>query len=394
MIKIYGKIESLKKVRTTLMDRGLSEFNSIGEINTFLRNYDAEVRRIREEAELQITREQEQLDSEKIKLEQQQDYLRERVIVDINNEIAELQKRIVDRKLKESANTFYRILNKFILAVLRFRQRRVEKSRQKRIKKAIADILFESENVNTRLHEYTTNKMGVVKQRIAPKLAKIGYAKGVLVEINPLIAGAIGERKVEKELKGLAINGILLNDFSVKFNPPIYNKKEKDRIYSVQIDHLLISRAGIFVLETKNWSKKSIERLDLRSPVVQVKRSSYAVFVLVNSTDDKSLGMKMHHWGKKQIPIRSLIVMIGQKPKENFKYVKVKTLIELNGYIEYFESIFNDEEVNNIANFLRSKQRDNTNESRKKGSPLSKLSSWFINDDKKTINDHYKDRWS
>jgi hypothetical protein len=104
--------------------------------------------------------------------------------------------------------------------------------------------------------------------------------------------------------------------------------------------------------------------------------------------------MKLHHWGKKQIPIRSLIVMIGQKPKENFKYVKVKTLNELNRYIEYFESIFNDEEVNNIANYLQSKQRDNPSGSMKEGTPLSNLSSWFIKADKKTINDHYKDRWS
>lgn len=376
------------------MDHGLSEFNSISEINTFLRNYDSEVRKTREEAELQITREQELLDAEKSKLEQQQDYLRERVIVDINNEISELQKRITDRELKVSANIFYKIFNKLILLVLRFRQRKIENVRQKRIKDVTVQFLLESENVNRRLNEYTTNKMGIVEQRIAPKLEKIGYTKRVLEEINPLIAGAIGERKVEKELKGLKVNGVLLNDFSMKFDPPIYNRKERDRIYSVQIDHLLITRAGIFVLETKNWSKKSIERLDLRSPVDQVMRSSYAVFVLVNSTDNKSLGMKLHHWGKKQIPIRSLIVMIGQKPKESFKYVKVKTLNELNRFIEYFELIFTDEEVINIANYLQNKQRDNPSKSMKKGAALHNISSWFRKADKKTINDHYKDRWS
>ena len=125
------------------------------------------------------------------------------------------------------------------------------------------------------------------------------YAKGVLEEINPLIAGAIGESKVEQELTNLSLNGVLLNDFSLKFNPPLFSKKTKERIHSVQIDHLLVTGAGIFVLETKNWSLKSITTLSLRSPVDQVKRFSYAIFVLLNSKNAKSLGLKKHHWGEK-----------------------------------------------------------------------------------------------
>ncbi|MDF1698856.1 MAG: nuclease-related domain-containing protein [Saprospiraceae bacterium] len=394
MIKIYGKIESLKKIRTALIDHGLTEFNSIGEINTFQQNYDAEVRRIREEAELEVARDEELLDIENIKLEKELDQLREQVIAGIDKEIEELQQRIIAREHKESKNIFQRIVNKSILTVLRFRKQRIEKSSQNRVKKATADLVHKIEQIEILLKPYASNKAAIIERRIAPKLSIIEYTKGVLEEINPLIAGAIGEHKVEKELEGLSINGVLINDFSVNFDPPIYNRKEKDRIYSVQIDHLLITGAGIFVLETKNWSKKSIERLDLRSPVAQVKRSSYALFVLVNSTNDRLLGLMDHHWGKKQIPIRSLIVMIGQKPKENFKYVKIKTLSELNGYIEHFEPIFKDEEIYNIAHYLRSQQRDDTNVSKKKGTRISNSSSFFVKDRKKSINDHYKDRWS
>ena len=32
------------------------------------------------------------------------------------------------------------------------------------------------------------------------------------------------------------------------------DKTEKDRIFSIQIDHLLLSNSGIFIIETKNWS--------------------------------------------------------------------------------------------------------------------------------------------
>ena len=78
-------------------------------------------------------------------------------------------------------------------------------------------------------------------------------------------------------------------------------------------------------METKNWSKRSIDSLDLRSPVDQIIRTSYALFRVVNS----KIQLNKHHWGTKQIPIRNIIVLINEKPKNEFKYVKIKQLKEL-----------------------------------------------------------------
>jgi hypothetical protein len=44
--------------------------------------------------------------------------------------------------------------------------------------------------------------------------------------------------------------------------------------------------------------------------------------------------------------------MIHEKPKEKFNYVQVKTIKELNRYINYFEPIFDDFEVNKISEYL------------------------------------------
>jgi hypothetical protein len=43
---------------------------------------------------------------------------------------------------------------------------------------------------------------------------------------------------------------------------------------SVQIDHLLVSPFGVFLIETKNWSDQSLNNLSLRSPVQQIKELS------------------------------------------------------------------------------------------------------------------------
>lgn len=234
-------------------------------------------------------------------------------------------------------------------------------------------------------------------------MERLSKTRDLVTEINPLIAGAIGESKVQKEIEKLPDNYILINDLSLKFDTPIYNRKTKDKIFSIQVDHLLVSNAGLFILETKNWSKQSVENLDFRSPVKQIQRTSYALFVVLNGTDNAELGLNQHHWGKKQVPIRNVIVMINEKPDESFKFVKVKGLWELNRYITYFDPIFDDAEVERIADYLFEKKEEagvisqplkTINESlreKPKAPPSTTLSDWLKDNPGKGINDYYKD---
>ena len=151
----------------------------------------------------------------------------------------------------------------------------------------------------------------------------------------------------------------MFNDFSVDFERPIYYKKDNTRISSIQIDHLLVTNSGLFIIETKNWSKKSIERLDLRSPVKQIDRSSFALYATLTYSRELVDKLYKHHWGQKKIPIRKVVVMINQKPKEKFKFVKVATLNELNRYITYFDPIFDDSEVEIISKYLNKIKNQN-----------------------------------
>ena len=73
------------------------------------------------------------------------------------------------------------------------------------------------------------------------------------------------------------------------------------------------------------------------------------MFIILNDSWDK---LTEHHWGDKQIPIKNIIVMINEKPNADFKYVKVKSLRELNKYLTYFEPIFTENEVERIAKYL------------------------------------------
>jgi hypothetical protein len=145
----------------------------------------------------------------------------------------------------------------------------------------------------------------------------------------------------------------LINDFSLSFSPAIKYKQENEYIKSIQIDHLLIAPSGIFLIETKNWSEKSLENKSLRSPVSQIKRTSYVLFKLLNNEKSNfHLLINKHHWGDKKLSIKNLIVLINTKPKEEFQFVKILTLNELLGYINYFKPLFSNLETQQIAEFL------------------------------------------
>ncbi|MFQ5788450.1 MAG: nuclease-related domain-containing protein [Thermodesulfobacteriota bacterium] len=292
MTIVAGKIEPLKRLKETLHSHGIYRFNSIGDINAFLKQYESEKNNIPENVKLST-----------------------------DDEIKGLEAASRNAIEVRDKNIF----NKFIYY---FKARKLIK------KHAILANNYEA----------------VLSQRSSDAYRELEFIKETVEGLYSTIAGAVGENAVVSELQKLSDKYYLINDFSLKFNPPIFNKRENDRIYSIQIDHLLICQSGIFVLETKNWSTKSIENLDLRSPVEQIKRASFALFVFLNS--DKNQGLVRDHWGSKKIPIKNIVVMTNKAPKSDFQHVKVVPLDKLNGYIQYFDEIFDESETENIFNYL------------------------------------------
>tara|TARA_B110000285_G_scaffold233930_1_gene309210 strand:+ start:1035 stop:2108 length:1074 start_codon:yes stop_codon:yes gene_type:complete len=352
MTIVKGKIESLKRVKTQLNQKGIKQFNSIGSINSFLRNYESEKKNIYTQAASELNIELENLTNEKPKLQIKLERSKTKEISSLSDKIEYLETKYNFIDSKES-NAIITTFNFFQLIFLKSKKNRLKKNFDKIIFNKTFKLSNRVEKVNDLIYEYKTNKEEIIHNRSRQKVSELDYTKKVIDELYKDIAGAIGENLVVKELKKLSDRNILINDFSVDFRPPIYNKKEQDKIFSIQIDHLLITNSGIFIIETKNWSKKSIENFNLKSPIKQIKRTSYALFVILNSNSKKSNTLlKKHHWGDKKVPIRNLIVMINNKPREKFKFVEVKTLNELNRYVSYFEPILDDSEVKNIATAL------------------------------------------
>lgn len=292
MTIVAGKIEPLKRLKETLHSHGIYRFNSIGDINAFLHQYESEI-----------------------------------------NDMPATVKHSTDEEIKnleEASKNAIEIRDKNVFNKIFY--------------------YFKTRKLIKNHAALVNNYEAIVSKRSKDSCRELEFIKEAVEGLYSTIAGAVGENAVVSELQKLSDKYYLINDFSLNFNPPIYNKRENDRIYSIQIDHLLICQSGIFVLETKNWSAQSIENLDLRSPVEQIKRTSFALFVFLNS--DKNQGLVRNHWGSKKIPIRNIIVMTNKAPKSDFQHVKVLPLNKLNGYIKYFDEIFDVIEAENIFNYL------------------------------------------
>jgi len=349
MVQIHGQIDSLKRLKNELRSYGIHRFNSIKEINDFLKNFNLEKETIINNQREILKNDIKSLNQAIKENQEKSEIIKNKTITEIEVNIDSI--RINIDILKQRIDKSF--LHKFFLSYSLKRQQKLleyyNSNSQVIILNAIRNVQEIIKKDEDKLRDFTINNELIITTRSSPEIQKLNYVKNTIESLHSLIAGAVGENLVVKEIEKLPDDYILINDFNLKFNPPIHNRNTNDKIFSVQIDHLLISKSGIYILETKNWSKRSVESLDLRSPVEQITRTSYALFLFVN---DAKIRLTEHHWGEKKIPIKNIIVMINEKPKEDFKYVKVLSVNELCKYITYFEPIFTETEVDRIAKYL------------------------------------------
>lgn len=201
-----------------------------------------------------------------------------------------------------------------------------------------------------RLSRLTIDFDNAVSQSCAPVIREFDRHKLVISGLKPYIYGAIGELKVANTLKRLPEGCVLINDLSIEFSKPLYFKQEDQYISSVQIDHLLVTQAGVFVIETKNWSEQTASNEAIFSPINQVRRAGFALYVLLS--DPTEVIGRDHLWGKQKIPVRNMVVFTGHKPAGEFHYVKVLGLNELEGYVKYFKPIYSVADTERIADYF------------------------------------------
>jgi hypothetical protein len=352
MCKVYNSIGSLTTIKSHLQKHNVNEFKSLNELINFQKNYSVTRQQIISNHTLLIEQEKNTLGDEIVQLN---DSIKTRKSEVEQQLLLELEK--LKRQLDNLPPTHSNIIQVFINYFKKICVKKKIRNNELKFNSKITYSVQHSTNIltkkNNRYQYIISYFRDAVNESSLSQLQELERKKRIVDEINTSIYGALGEQKVVRELENLPDDYILINDFTCSFHPPIYNQQEEDYIKSIQIDHILISPSGIFLIETKNWSEHSLNNLSLRSPVQQIKRTNFALFkILAGGITNSNLTLNQHHWGDRKIPIRNLIVLTNQKPSEEFQYVKILTLKELLSYVKYFKPSFSSKEIQMIAIYL------------------------------------------
>lgn len=349
MCKVYNTTGALTSIKTHLQQNNVDGFNSIQDLLRFQKEYPFVREHLLSTQRDLLTEERNKLSAGILKLEE--DLLREKNTLEqkFKAEIQTLQQQY--DALSEAEKTIiqeftYSFKALFKLLRITYLKWFADKTVTRTVKPKV-NLLEHKRNRFNYLVAHFEEAVTVNGRYAAQELDR---KKRIIDEINSYIYGAIGEQKVVDELNQLSDDYTLINDFTYTFDRPLFHKQQRTQIKTIQVDHLLVSPAGVFLIETKNWSRESVQSLSLRSPVAQIQRTSFALFILINRTADFKL--VPHHWGERKIPIRNLIVLMNHKPKEEFDYVKILDLKELVRYVNYFKPTLSQQETKEIADYL------------------------------------------
>jgi hypothetical protein len=353
MCKVHKSVGCLTTIKTHLKRHNINDFNSLNEVISFQKNFTALRQQIIADHERLIEREKITLTNEISQLDSAIKTDKANFETSFLKEIEGVKQKLISLSPSTNLNLIKRIVNHTKRRAYNKKLESLESNFDYNVNYAVSELVGKLQDKTNRYNYINLNFVKAVNESSLKSIKELEYKLQVIEEVNNSIYGALGEHKVVKELENLSDENVLINDFTLSFNPAIYNRQEDDYIKSIQIDHLLVTPSGLFLIETKNWSEKSIASLDLHSPVQQVKRTNFAIYkTLTDNISSGRLKLQEHHWGDRKIPIRNLIVLTNSKTSDEFQYVKVLTVSELLNYVGYFKPIFSSAETQTIANHL------------------------------------------
>lgn len=150
--------------------------------------------------------------------------------------------------------------------------------------------------------------------------------------------GAAAKLEVIEKLAALPEGWFIVSNVELEADRWIYFNEQHLR--SAQLDHVVVGPGGVFVVETKNWSREFTESGQFFDPYQQIARSSYLCHRLLK---ERGLPSKT----------RAIIATRSRLPsKPPDSYTKVLRPDELCGYICWFKVEIARDDVSRIVAFL------------------------------------------
>ncbi|PKL18394.1 MAG: hypothetical protein CVV49_06225 [Spirochaetae bacterium HGW-Spirochaetae-5] len=271
----------------------------------------------------------------------------------LSEELLKIDSYSVEDDINKSL--FKRVLNQFLKRYYAYRKNRLTNHFDEELYGPFKSIQRSISKLNDFILNSQTDFDKIIEKRTKEFIIEINRTLDFLNEFNPLLIGVIGELSAVKELSRLPVSYHVINDFKMFFNPPVYHKQENDRISSIQADHIVVGPTGIYLIETKNWSRESVKNMDLFSPVKQLKRTGFALFIYLNKLIQYGTLYEFNSgWGDQKLSLKNVLLMINTSTSEQFQFVKIVTISEVNRYITKQPVVMNEKQVSNLVEVLLS----------------------------------------
>jgi len=157
------------------------------------------------------------------------------------------------------------------------------------------------------------------------------------VRKSPEYVGAVAEcEQAQLLISQLPEAFHVFHDVNVETNDWVWDGHEHRR--SAQIDHVVVCAGGVFVIETKLWSRSFVAEGRYHDPYKQVRWAGKLLHLVL--TDECS----------QKIRVREVISTIGSMPpKPSDSYAKVLRPGEVSGYVRWFPAELDERLVHRVA---------------------------------------------
>jgi hypothetical protein len=184
MTIVEGQIESLKKVKEALNQNGIVRFNSIGQIESFKKNYDSERYKIPRIIANELDVEIKALKSDLVGYQRTYDDLKAHISNGINRDIKALEDELQQVKSKASKNLILRMFLGFKIRRLSSKKAKLESNFDKIVESKARNAEYKVIRTKNNLDGLVKNKDKIITERCAQAYKDIDYTKKV-----PLASG-------------------------------------------------------------------------------------------------------------------------------------------------------------------------------------------------------------
>lgn len=353
MAKIYRQIGALTQLIDDLEREGIGAFRTMDEIRSFRNNCENSSDRIREEYREILRQELVDLEAEYKQIALKLDRKIEARETMLKDELRELKRILAGNEKRNMLMRFFFFFRKKRLTK---RKAVLENSFENEVERPFRKGFAKIDSLRAEIEDRKNDTEKWVERYSASDIEEQGRNLAVFRQHKYLFYGAEGEERVARALSKLPETYTVINDYRLEFSRPIYDRNRDDRIYSMQIDHVVVGPTGLYLVETKNWSRDSVENTELFSPIKQLKRSSFAIFVLLNqAVESGDIENFSNHWGDRRISPKNILCLINHRPNQEFQYVKILSVNEIPHYVSNQRQAFSQEEVKSLAENLLSR---------------------------------------